>query len=60
MKAFIIRAARQKGSPATRIGQGHDAEDAARAGKGCDRTRAAIKGSVKEMTFEKTFEKQRR
>jgi len=31
------------------------AENKTRAGNGCDRTRAAIKGSVKEITFEKSF-----
>lgn len=36
------------------------AGDATGAGKGCDGMRAAIKGSVKEMTLEKAFEKQRR
>lgn len=31
------------------------AEDATRAGKGCNRARAAIKGSVREITSEKSF-----
>lgn len=31
------------------------AEDATRAGKGCNRARAAVKGSVREITSEKIF-----